>query len=82
MAHPAIKIAGLAYSAYEYLKDAKKAYAPEKKKKPKNTKTAINTAIKQKAIEPKAEPEDKPGYFGRLKKGLSNMMRNYLDSDK
>ena len=39
-----------------------------KKKKPKNTKTAINTAIKQKAIEPKAEPEDKPGYFGRLKK--------------
>ena len=34
MAHPMIRIAGLAYSAYEYLKDAKKAYAPEKKKKP------------------------------------------------
>tara|TARA_S200000501_G_scaffold85868_1_gene78611 strand:+ start:9658 stop:10641 length:984 start_codon:yes stop_codon:yes gene_type:complete len=51
------------------------------KKEPTVDKTAIDKAVK-KAIEPKAEPEDKPGYFGRLKKGLGNMMRNYLDSDK
>jgi len=41
MAHPVIKIAGLAYSAYEYLKDVKKAYAPEKKKKPKTNKFGV-----------------------------------------
>ena len=54
---------------------------PTKKDPKQDTKTAIDKAVK-KAIEPEAEPDDKPGYFGRLKKGLGNMMRNYLDSDK
>ena len=29
-----------------------------------------------------SKPEEKPGYFSRLKKGLGSMVQNYLDSDK
>ena len=35
-----------------------------------------------KQVEPETKPEEKPGYFSRLKKGLGSMVRNYLDSDK
>ena len=50
-------------------------------KAPKVDKTAIDKAV-TKALEPDPKPEEKPGYFGRLKKGLGSMVRNYLDSDK
>ena len=46
---------------------------------PKVDKTAIDKAVK-KAIEP--EPKQEPGYIDKLKTGFSNMMRNYLDSDR
>ena len=66
MAHPAFRIAGLAYSAYEYLKDAKKAYAPEKKKKPKTNKFGMPTELME--FKPKLSKKEQEKFNKLLKK--------------
>ena len=50
-------------------------------KTPKVNKTTTDKTV-TKALEPEIKPEEKPGYFSKLKKGLGSMVRNYLDSDK